>query len=299
MSTIVQIEINSDISKALAEDLIDKAFLEFDYVIKKFSRFDPQSELNQLNRHSGEFFRVSEELFTLIELALQASKESGDVFDPTIIDLLKTYGYDKSYNPENIVRKLDKPGFKKDFQRLLTSRPKPRETELDQSNQAVKLQKGQKIDLGAIGKGYAIDLARKVLERNGISDFLINAGGDIFGRSVSADKPKTAALFDPRNPDKSLGNIKLYNSALAGSGNFARKIGIFQHIINPLKGTKSQNSDILQTYVIAPTATEADLYSTVLFLTGKSGLDLIHQKGYQGLVISNSGLKGNIDIIGN
>ena len=286
MNTNIEITLDTEMDELAAEELLDQALEQFDYVVKKFSRFDSKSEINKLNQNSGKYFKVSEELFTLVQLALQASRESDYIYDPTIIDLLKAYGYGKSYDPGNIVEKLNVPNFRAEIDQIIKSRHNPSEIEMDEQNLTIKLAKGQQIDLGSIGKGYAIDLSRKVLEHAGVSDFLINAGGDIY-----AGGSKKVALFDPRNPDEPFDTIEVENQALAGSGSFARKVGIFSHLINLKKLSSSDEikneNEILQTYVIAPTATEADLYATVLFLSGETGLSILKAKGYTGIIISN------------
>ncbi|MBD3279970.1 hypothetical protein GF389_00415 [Candidatus Dojkabacteria bacterium] len=290
MNTNIEIVAKGDSgtsSDAALEETVEKALDQFDYVVKKFSRFEENSELNTLNKNSSRHFIVSEELFTLVRLAIQASKESEYLYDPTIIDLLKAYGYGKSYDPSNIIQKLEDPNFQKELEKIIQSRPSPEEIELSEKDLSIKLAKGQKLDLGSIAKGYAIDLAAKTLENEGYKDFLINAGGDIY-----AGEEKKIALFDPRNPEEPLGEVHVKNQALAGSGDFARKIGIFSHLVNTRP--RRENSKILQTYVIAPTATEADLYSTVLSLMGKPGLKLLEKKKYRSLIIGNDSIKGRI-----
>jgi len=290
MGTIIQISISTSKAQVDALDAIDRAFEKFGHVIKKFSRFNPESELSKLNRSQGEWFKASPQLYTLAEKSLEVAKETGYVFDPTIIDLLKAYGYDSSFDVSKIEQKINSQELKKQIEKLLKNRPHIKNLEMDKEGQKIKLQKKQQIDLGASAKGYAIDLSRDSLLEDGYNDFLINAGGDVWANST-----KKVALFDPRTPDKPLGMIAINNKALAGSGSFAKKAGIFHHLIHPKFG-KPENK-ALQTYVIAPSALEADIYSSALFLLGKEGLDIVRQRGYQAIIITEKKVHGDTNLL--
>jgi len=291
MGTTIQITIYEPKSKIKALDAIDDAFEQFDHVIKKFSRFDPESELSHLNKSQGKWFKVSKEFFMLIEKSLLASKESNYLFDPTIIDLLIAYGYDKSYDPGRIIRRTKTGSFKRELEHVMKNRPYPSEINMDKKNLSIFLQKKQRLDLGASGKGYAIDLARNALIKAGFKNFIVNAGGDVY----VGEKGKKVALFDPRNPASPLGTIILKNKALAGSGSFAKKAGDFHHILNP--GSGKAGNKVLQTYAIAPTALEADIYATVLFLMGRKGLELMQTKGFQSIIISDKEIYSEVVLL--
>jgi thiamine biosynthesis lipoprotein len=95
------------------------------------------------------------------------------------------------------------------------------------------------IDLGGIGKGYAIDRASDVLKRNGLTSFLFNAGGDVLVSGYKAeDQNWTVGIKDPRKEDKLLGSVELTNKSIATSGDYERYFEIdgkrYHHIIDPI-----------------------------------------------------------------
>lgn len=280
MNTLIEVSAEADLSTVVLEDSVEESLSKFDYVVKKFSRFDPHSELSKLNRSSGMAFEASEELFRLVSFALKASRETGGMYDPTIIDLLSAFGYDRSYDESRILNRLNQEGLAEQIKHIRSKRPSPLEIYLNQRSKTIKLMPKQRIDLGSVAKGYAIDLAASVLVKSGVERFLINAGGDVYSKGGYK-----IALFDPRTSEgKVFETIDIDSQAIAGSGSFARRVGVFSHIIFP----KAKNYEPpVQTYVIAPTATEADLYATVLFLLGRKGLPLVESRGYRGFVLSS------------
>lgn len=290
MGTLVRIEIFDDIEKRTTDDLIEKAFRKFEKVITRFSRFDDNSELSKINKSGGKWTKASPEFMKILQVSLNVTHETKNVFDPTIIDLLKAYGYENSFNPEEIEAKQKSESFKKELKIVAKNRPGPWEIEIDENNLKIKLAEHQQLDFGASAKGYAIDLAKDLLIKAGIQNFLINAGGDLW-----AGTKKKAALFDPRTEKKDiLGNVEIKNEALAGSGSFAKRVGIFHHLINS-KSTEPENK-VLQTYVIAPTAMEADIYSTVLFLLGEDGIPILDKYKFRYLIISEKGIIRHDDL---
>lgn len=239
-------------------DSIEAAFGEFDRIVDKFTRFNENSELSNLNRQPGKWIVVSEEFFSLVSLMITISKQTNYAFDPTIIDFLETYGYDKNYD----FSKLDSPELQKFVEDIAKKRKSIEKISLDKKNYKIKLSSNQRIDLGGIGKGYAVDCAaKKLLEIS--QNFLIDAGGDVYaaGRNQS-EQPWIISLHDKSGE---VGMIKLEDMALASSGNWARKVKQFHHIINPTTG-KPVNKNFNTVFVKAESATIADAWATALFV---------------------------------
>lgn len=290
MGTLIEITVSSENPRVDIYNSIDAAFSEFDQVVDKFSRFNSSSELSKLNKNSGTWHKVSNELFSLISKSMELTKLTQGLFDPTVIDLLRAYGYDKSYDEARIAKQLGTKSFQNQMAQIRKNRPSPMEIKLDSAKKMIKLKKNQNIDLGASGKGYAIDLAAKSLQTDGYQDFLINAGGDIW-----ANSKKVIALFDPRSPQKPLGQIILKDQAIASSGSYAKRVGMFHHIINSINAKPEEKC--LQTYVIAQSSLQADLLATTLFLLGKEGIELVHAQKAKALVITDTNIYGDRDLI--
>ncbi len=241
--------------------IFDTAYEKFHYVVDNFSRFNTNSELSKLNMSSRKTIKISEELFKLINFALSIAYKTNGAYDPTIIDFLETYGYKDNPDFKNLKReKL----IKKEIKMILKSRHSFKDIKLDKNNFTIKLQKNQKLDLGSVGKGYAIDLAYN--EMLILENFLIDAGGDIRARGKDeSGKPWLVGLNVAGSGE--IGKIWLQNQSICCSGSWARKVSYFHHLINPKTG-EPQN-EVNQTFVISRTATEADAWSTALFVLGK------------------------------
>lgn len=284
MNTRIIIQVNSNHSRPYVYSYIDKAFEQFEYVVKHFSRFDSKSDLSVMNSNTDKWQKVSQELFFLIKFALDIAKKTDGIFDPTVIDILEKYGYDKNYN----FSKLEDKELQTKITDLLSQRANYSKVQLKDKSQKIKLAPNQGIDLGAIGKGYAIDLAYQVLEEK-FKNFFINAGGDIRVKGVNGlDKPWKVKLeyIDENNCPQILGFIELNEGSICSSGAYARKVKDFHHLIDTKTG-EPQNKTV-GTFVLAPTALLADTYSTVVFLMGESSLRLLEkEEDVEGIVILN------------
>ncbi len=265
MNTLITFKVVRD-NQATVDilDAIENAFGEFDRIVKSYTRFNEDSELSNLNRKSGEWVEVSNEFIHLIAYMLNLSKESNGAFDPTIIDFLDLYGYNKNYDYSN----LDNPELNKLVEELVKNRPSYKDIKIDEENRKVKLVKGQRIDLGAIGKGYAIDCAFTKL-KVASNNFLIDAGGDIrsWGRNEKDNLWSVGLKSEDINGKESVFSmIELDNKALASSGSWARKIKQFHHLINPKTGLPENKYKTV--YVMANDAITADSWATTIFVGG-------------------------------
>lgn len=268
MNTVITIKVvQQDESTVGINNAIEDAFGEFDRIVKQYTRFNENSELSNLNRNSGSWVNISDEFLTLIQYMLDLAKKTDGAFDPTIIDFLEIYGYDKNYD----FSKLNNPQLDQMVQKKLDERKSFRNIEVDEENKRVKLEKGQRIDLGGIGKGYAIDCAFNKLDGGGIKNFLIDAGGDI--RAKGKNDKNSFWKVDLKHKDENdkeiiIGEVELKDSSLACSGSWARKVKQFHHLINPKTG-KPENSK-RTVYVEAKTGIESDSWATAIFVGGEN-----------------------------
>lgn len=271
MNTTVTVTVVQDTGLKTTEisSAIEDVFTEFDRIVKKFTRFNQDSELSNLNRNAGKWVRVSEEFFMLIEKMLELSTNTDGAFDPTVIDFLETYGYDPNYD----FSKLDNPELDDFVKGIARVRPTWKDIQLDAKNSKVRLVPGQRLDLGGIGKGYAIDQGYQILDR--FPNFLIDAGGDIRVKGVNPEgKPWTLGLKHKQLQAEeftNLGNVNVTNLAIACSGSWARRVKQFHHIIDPRTGKPSENFRTI--YIAAPNAAQADSWATAVFVGGREMLD--------------------------
>lgn len=149
----------------------------------------------------------------------------------------------------------------------------PRDVLFDDNDLAVQfLTPELSFDLGAIGKGYALDLAAELLREHGLTSFLFHGGqSSLFaGESPPASRGWMLSLKHPHNFDDQLGTVVVRNQALAVSGaavQFHEFEGVrYGHIIDPRTGWPA--SGVLNALVVAPTSAQADALATAIFVGG-------------------------------
>ena len=139
---------------------------------------------------------------------------------------------------------------------------------------------GMRIDLGGIGKGYAVDRGIEILKARGVARALVTAGGDsrIIGDRMG--KPWLVAIRHPDNPNKVVTRIPLADSAVSTSGDYERFFdegGVrYHHIIDPHTGHSA--SKVRSATILAPTATQTDGMSKTAFVLGpEKALEIINR----------------------
>lgn len=234
----------------------------------RLSRFQPDSELSQLNRSAGQPFAASELLYKLADSALRWRQRTDGIFDPTILNALLAYGYDRSFDtmPRAIESKVARP---------LLTRPRPAYVALDRVRQSITLPAGVGLDLGGIAKGWTVQQVAQKLGRVGPA--LVDAGGDI----ATAGAPPAArgwlvGVSHPHQPDTDLAILILRDEAVATSS-LARRRWQFggapaHHLIDPRTGAPAK-TDLVSVTVVAPRLPHAEIYAKVALILGhRAGL---------------------------
>jgi thiamine biosynthesis lipoprotein len=249
MGTDVELFLASEPS-ATAAALLDEAEREFERLEALLSRFRPDSELSALNR-SGRI-AAGDDLLKVVELALDARERTGGRFDPTVHDALVAAGYDRTF--DDVPRDGSSGAAGARCGGAVTV-----------SGRTIELEPGFRLDLGGIGKGYAVDRAAAILTAAGPA--LVDAGGDI------------AALGRPDELGWRVGietggetiTVALEDAAIATTGRDRRRWRRDgrerHHLIDPATGRPAE-TDLLRVTVVAPTAVEAEVLAKSLFLGG-------------------------------
>lgn len=262
MNTIISIIVVQNDEKTIdILNAIELGFNEFDRIVKQYTRFNEDSELSNLNRRAGEWTKVNEEFFRLVKFMVEIAETSNGAFDPTIIDFLEVYGYDKNYD----FTKLENPQLSKFVEDIARSRKSFRDIKFNDEKKSIKLENGQRIDLGGIGKGYAIDCAFNQMRGAGLENFLISAGGDI--RAIGRNQDDKIWSVSLKDENSIVGYLDLDNSAVASSGSWARKVKQFHHIIDPKTGKPVEKRRTV--FVTAENALLADTWATTIFVGGE------------------------------
>lgn len=236
-----------------------------------FSTYDPQSELSLLNKHSadwaGQWVDVSPELMSVLRDAAHVYEYSGGKFDPTVGPLVNLWGFGPAYNfevppKENILELLSQVGMDK--------------VTLNPETHQVKLSSAVYIDLSALAKGWAVDDLGLLLEAQGISDYLVEIGGEIRVRGKKPTGEWRIAIESPA------GNIKPGTAvaqkiiqpsgwAIATSGdyrNYFEQDGVrYSHTIDPQTGYPIKHH-LASVTLIMPTCSMADAWATALEVAG-------------------------------
>ena len=278
MDTVITIEIVKAQPDDACHERVSRAFGWFDHVEQRCSRFDESSELSTLFRaRTGAPVSVSPLLFQLIEFALAVSQASGGAFDPTVGQAMAARGYNRNY----------RTGQETTHRPHATRETSYRDVMINPEGGTVTLLKPLVLDLGAVAKGFAMDLA--AAELGCFPGFAINAGGDVLVRGRnSADAPWRIGIKNPRKPAELIETLVVSDGAVCTSGDYERPRPDGQpghHIIQPQTGESA--SIVASVTVVAATAMLADALSTASFVLGrKRGLRMLESQGVDGLIIS-------------
>jgi len=285
LDTVVDIQVISS-DDARANQAIAAAYGEIQRIERLISRYHQDSQIVALNKNAGvESVAVSPEVRDLLQRGKEYSILTDGLFDIAIGALVNLWGIGTEH---------ERIPTDEEIQQTL---PRINLAALDLANpQHVSItQPGISVDLGGIGKGYAIDRAWQTLKDHGIEKALINAGGNIRCIGTRADgKPWRIGIRHPRQ-DGILGVIEVTEKAVATSGDYERyflKGGTrYHHILDPRTGKPAQGCQSVT--ILAPTAEMADALSTSVFLMGAdAGMRFIEtQKEVEGMIV---GIDGNL-----
>lgn len=240
-----------------------------DQLEEQLSVYRETSEVSALNRLAWRQAReVEPRLFELLCTAARLHQETEGAFDITSGPLSKVWGF---------FRRQGAIPSSADLERALTC-VGSRLMQLDPARKTVQfLSEGLEINLGAIGKGYALDRCAESMQSAGIVDFLWHAGASsVLARgsptTATQDRPGwRIAIRDPLRVNRPLAEIQLHNAALGTSGSgvqFFRHAGKrYGHILDPRTGWPARG--VFSSTVVASTAAEADALSTAFYVLGK------------------------------
>ena len=281
MGTVVSIKVvSSRDAEDAAQSSVEQAFALIRQVEHVCSRFDEDSEVRRLCQHSGVPIRVSDMLFNVIQFAWEVADTTGGVFDMTLGHRLESYGFNRHYLTEETTAAASS---------AVQSEHSYLDVVLDEDNHTILLKKPLLIDLGAVAKGFAVDLAVTVL--NSYEGFLIDAGGDLYaGGHNESGNPWLIGIQHPFHKSETMGTLQLTNAAICTSGSYERPSPIAEHthhLIDPHTGASP--ADIVSCTVIAPFAMMADAFSTAAFILGPTqGAELLGDMELEGLWITSA-----------
>lgn len=218
--------------EAYARQAAKALFREIDYIERVLTKHDPGSDIGQINLlQPGGSVRVGLETLDCLEAAVWAHRVSGGLFDPTLGS---------------------------GFQWL----------EIDRARFTVGWKKGGKgeLDLGGIGKGYALDKAVEILPDWDVGEVVLNAGTSTV---LALGREWTLGVGGPWGERCGLTEIKLKDRALSGSGTEVKG----SHIINPKSGKPAAQH--LAAWAVHPSAAKSDALSTAFMMMPKNQIEAL------------------------
>jgi thiamine biosynthesis lipoprotein len=265
-----------------ANEKLRLAVEEIKRIEKLLTTFNESSQTNQINQQAGiASVKVDREVFELIERSIRISKVTDGAFDITYGSIDK-----KLWNFDQTMTTLPSVNEAKSMVRLINYQ----NILLDKEAQTVMLKEtGMRLGFGGIGKGYAAEMAKALLIKQGVKSGIVNASGDLTTWGNQPDgKPWTIGIVDPDHKKQPFSYLNVTNMAVATSGNYEKYVMIdgvkYSHTINPKTGLPV--TGIKSVTIISPNAEIADAMATPVTIMGiKAGLNMINQINYLGCII--------------
>ncbi|MFD2907955.1 FAD:protein FMN transferase [Flavobacterium ardleyense] len=293
MGSVFQITLVASDSVS-AQQNINKAIAEIEWIENLISEWRPQTQISQVNQNAGiKPIKVDKEVFELTKKAIWFSDLSHGAFDISIVAMDKIWKFDGTMEKIPSKKAVKNSVVHVNYKNII----------LDSINSTIFLSKqGMKIGFGSIGKGYAADKASKLLQELGVKAGIINAAGDIatWGTQING-KPWRIGVNNPLETGETIAVLEFSgNNAVTTSGNYEKYAEIndkrYSHIINPKTGYPS--TELISVTVIGENATMCNGFSTSVMVLGlANGLEMIEKfPEYKYIIITSTReiLKNNI-----
>jgi thiamine biosynthesis lipoprotein len=234
---------------------------------EQMSVFRASSQLSRINREAADGpVPVEPRLLEILQLAQRIYAETAGAYDITSTSLWRAWGFARREG------RVPTPEQLAEARRCVGGQF----VQLDPEAQTVRfLQPGMELNLGSIGKGYALDRAAEQLLAAGVGDFLLHGGQSSVlarGSRLAGTAPDgwTVGIHDPLRRGRRIGQLCLRDRALGTSGSanqsFRHRGRRYAHILDPRTGWPAEG--VWSATVLAPTAAEADALSTAFFVMG-------------------------------
>jgi thiamine biosynthesis lipoprotein len=274
MGTAVSVELWADDRRA-GEAACAAVMEEMHRIDRVMSPHKPASELSRINRGAARGpVALSEEMYRLVERAIEFSRLSGGAFDISYAAVGRLYDYRRRLRPTpaELARARDCVGWQM--------------LELDANAKTLRFARGGMcIDLGGFAKGHAVDNAAAILQRRGIRHAYIAAGGDSRVIGDRRGRPWSVAIRDPRRPGEVVALLPLVDTSVSTSGDYERYFDVVgeggaaercHHLIDPASGRSPQH--LRSVTVLAADGLTTEALSKTLFVLGvERGLALLAQ----------------------
>lgn len=254
-----------------AEEAVSRSMEVMKQWSLKLDRFNSESIINKINNSAGERVLLTENIYNLLKMAGKYYNLSSGAFDISVAPLMDLWGFGREEKHVPAEQEINSVRERVGLSKL----------EFNTADMSVILPAGMSLDLGGMAKGFIIDRGMESLQGSGINSAYINAGGNI---RVSGKKPDNSlwqiGVRKPRGQAEVYQDfiLALAGGSVATSGDYERYFiqdGIrYSHLIDPRTGYQAREMQTVTVY--APTAVEADILSTSLFIMGwQAGQELV------------------------
>ena len=287
---------------AAAVAAFEAAFDEFDRLDRLLSVWREGSDVLRLNAAAGRGpVPVSRDTLAVLKQALQASEWTGGKFDVTFGALSDVWKFDHDQDDRiptraEIAARLPLVDY--------------RAIALDEAAGTAELKRaGVRVHLGGVGKGYAVDRAVAILRSRGLTDFMVQSGGDLYVGGHKGNLPWRLGVRDPRGTaDKIFATLELSDATFSTSGDYERffiQDGVrYHHLLDPDSGQPARGARSVT--IVAQTSVVADVLSTGVFVAGPdAGMALIERlPDVEGVIVTaknevliSSGLRSRLRVL--
>ncbi len=289
--------------EANAGAAFEEVFREFERLEDLLSTWREGSDVQRLNAAAGKHpVPAGAELRAVLRKAQTISDWTAGKFDVTFGVMSGLWRFDYQNKDATIPNPGEVARRRKfiDYHELVVD---------DATGTAFLRREGMVVNLGGIGKGYAVDRGRDMLRTRGLQDFMIRFGGDMYAAGKRGGRPWRLGIQDPRGPaERIFASMDVSDSTFSTSGDYERSFikngRRYHHILDPATGEPAMRCRSVT--IVAGSATIADGLSTGVFILGpEAGMALIERlPDVEGIIVSannevlvSSGLKGRITLL--
>lgn len=250
------------------------------------------SDIYRINEGAGTSVSVSPDTATIIGQCIELSEDCDGVFDITIgkVTQLWDFGGENQRLPESeeIKTALADVGYKS----------------ITVSGKAVRINEGQALDLGAVGKGFACDKIKELLSKGKTKSAVISVGGSLL---LYGNKTFSVGIVNPDNDQQSMGTLKLKDVCVSTSGNYEKYFEQdgkrYHHILNATTGYPAA-SEFKSVTVVCQSGLLSDALSTICYISGyRKSIELLEKYEAEAVFIFDNnavkvtdGLSGKFEI---
>jgi FAD:protein FMN transferase len=260
-------------------NLQKKIDARLDQINKSMSTFIKDSEISRFNsdHNAGKKIMISDDFYNVLTVAKKIYEETGGAWDGTVKPLVDLWGFGNGKIRDTLPEKSQ-------IQELLPG-VGFNNIEISPDHYLIKKKASTSLDLASIAKGYGVDQVAALIRDNGIDNFLVEIGGEVFASGYRKDGKKwRIGINRPRENaplDQVYKVVDIHDKGFATSGDYRNFFEVhhkrFSHIIDPRNGYPVDNG-VVSVSILADTCTYADGLATAVMVLGyKKGIDLVNQ----------------------